>query len=180
MSASDVAGLLVLLGVVGVLAAIVGSGIEAGPVKFPSIPGARQKPLALASALVAVGGLSWWIVQQTEGASTTTPPARSDTATAGKRLRVVLIPADSNRRLGQRLAVRSEVYETNGQQLGNGQCVLTWKDAANTSTATTGCTGTFAEPSVRPGGAHHITAAAQGTGGLLASGRGAVDIIVTH
>jgi len=33
--------------VVGVLAAIVGSGIEAGPVKFPSIPGSRQKPLAL-------------------------------------------------------------------------------------------------------------------------------------
>ena len=47
MSASDVAGLLVLLGVVGVLAAIVGSGVEAGPVKFPSIPGARQKPLRI-------------------------------------------------------------------------------------------------------------------------------------
>jgi hypothetical protein len=55
VDAGQVAGLLVLLGVVGVLAAIAGSGIEAGPVKFPSIPGSRQKPLALASVVVIAG-----------------------------------------------------------------------------------------------------------------------------
>ena len=64
MDAGQVAGLLVLLGVVGVLAAIVGSGVEAGPVKFPSIPSSRQKLLAVTSIAVIVGGVVWWIVQQ--------------------------------------------------------------------------------------------------------------------
>ena len=178
MSASDVAGLLVLLGVVGVLAAIVGSGIEAGPVKFPSIPGARQKPLALVSVLVVAGGLSWWIVQQRRADNTASPPTRSQTPALGSRLRVVLIPNAARRQLGERLAVRSEVYDTNGQQLGSGQCALDWKDEASSSTATTRCTATFTEPSVRPAGRHHITAAAQGTGGLLANGSGSVDVTV--
>jgi hypothetical protein len=102
MSAGQAAGLLVLLGVVGVLAAIVGSGIEAGPVKFPSIPGSRQKPLALASALVIVGGAAWWAVQQQSG-TTSQPPPSSPVLTgpvATGKLRVVLIPANSNIRIG--------------------------------------------------------------------------------
>ena len=177
MSASDVAGLLVLLGVVGVLAAIVGSGIEAGPVKFPSIPGTRQKPLALASTLVLVGGLTWLIVQH-HGDTTAPPSTRSQTPAVGSKLRVVLIPNAARRQVGTRLAVRSEVYDTNGQQLGNGQCALGWRDSANGSSATTGCTATFTEPSIRPAGVHHISAAAQGTGGLLASGKGSVDVMV--
>ncbi|MFZ1879766.1 MAG: hypothetical protein WAU41_06335 [Gaiellaceae bacterium] len=178
MSASDVAGLLVLLGVVGVLAAIVGSGVEAGPVKFPSIPGARQKPLALASTLVIAGGLTWWIVQQHSGDNAAPTSKASQTPAAGSRLRVVLIPDVARAQVGKRFAVRSEVYDTNGQQLGSGQCALAWRDEANDAVETTGCTATFTEPSIRPAGQHHISAAAQGTGGLLASGRGTVDVMV--
>ena len=178
MSASDVAGLLVLLGVVGVLAAIVGSGIEAGPVKFPSIPGTRQKPLALASTLVLIGGLTWLIVQRHHGDNTAPPSTRSQTPAVGSKLRVVLIPNAARRQVGTRFAVRSEVYDTNGQQLGNGQCALNWRDTANGSSATTGCASTFTEPSIRPAGVHHLSAAAQGTAGLLASGNGSVDVMV--
>jgi hypothetical protein len=59
VEAGQVAGLLVLLAVVGVLTAIVGSGVEPGPVKLPAIPGSRQKPLALVSVLVVAGGIAW-------------------------------------------------------------------------------------------------------------------------
>ena len=110
MSAGQAAGLLVLLGVVGVLAAIVGSGIEAGPVKFASIPGSRQKPLAIASALVIVGGALWWVIQQQSGTSAQMPSNAAQTEpVATGRLRVVLIPANSNIRVGDPLSVSSEV-----------------------------------------------------------------------
>ena len=56
MDAGQVAGLLGVVGVVGVL---VGSGVEPGPVKLPAIPGSRQKPLALVSVLVVAGGIAW-------------------------------------------------------------------------------------------------------------------------
>lgn len=177
MDAGQVAGLLVLLGVVGVLTAIVGSGIEAGPVKFPSIPGSRQKPLALASVLVVAGGVSWWAIQQQSGSNAVTSGAATGPAPNGK-LRVSLIPVASGIRLGDRLSIRAEVYNSLGQQLGHGQCQLDWTDAVTGSTATTPCIATFSEPSATKPGIHRVVVRAQGLGGLLAQGSGAVDVTV--
>ena len=181
MDAGQVAGLLVLLGVVGVLAAIAGSGIEAGPVKFPSIPGSRQKPLALASVVVIVGGVTWWVIQRQSGtgdhgnttAANTGPPA------SGK-LRISLIPNRSNIRVGDKLSVRAEVYDSRGQQLGGGQCQLTWSDPLSNWNATTRCAATVSQPSVSQPGVHHIAVTAQGLGGLLATGAGSVAVRVRH
>jgi hypothetical protein len=179
LDAGQVAGLLVLLGVVGALTAIVGSGIEAGPVKFPSIPTSRQKPLALASVVVVIGGVTWWAIQQHSGtggnAKTTT--GGTGPAASGK-LRVSLIPARSSIRVGERLSVRAEVYDSLGQQLGSGQCELTWTDRVSRWTATTGCLATASEPSVLQAGVHHVAVKAQGLGGLLATGSGAVAVTV--
>jgi len=179
LDASQVAGLLVLLGVVGALTAIVGSGIEAGPVKFPSIPTSRQKPLALASVLVIVGGVTWWAIQQHSGTgrNAKTTAAGTGPAASGK-LRISLIPARSNIRLGERFAIHAEVYDSLGQQLGSGQCELTWTDRVSKWTATTGCVATASEPSVSQEGVHHVAVTAQGLGGLLATGAGAVAVTV--
>jgi hypothetical protein len=178
VDAGQVAGLLILLGVVGVLAAIVGSGIEAGPVKFPSIPGSRQKPLALASVVVIAGGVSWSVIQHSEngGGKTTTTAADTGPAATGK-LRISLIPTKSNIIVGEKLSVRAEVYDSNGHQLGPGQCELTWNDRLSHWTKNTGCTGT-SEPHVSQPGVHHIAVRAQGTGGLLARG-GPTPVAVT-
>lgn len=179
MDAGQVAGLLVLLGAVGVLAAIGGSGLEAGPVKFPSIPGSRQKPLALASVVVIVGGVTWWVIQRgsgtaTSGEKTTTDIGRS----ANGKLRVSLIPAKSFIRVGENLSVSAEVYDSLGQQLGGGQCALTWSDPLNKWTATTRCVSTVSEPSISRPGVHQIAVKAQGLGGLLATGTGSVSVNV--
>lgn len=167
MDAGQVAGLLVLLGVVGVLTAIVGSGIEAGPVKFPSIPGSRQKPLAVASVLVVAGGISWWAVQQSRGgnaaATTNTPPPT-------EQLNISLIPSSNDLRVGDDLKVAAEVSDSNGQQLGTGQCELDWKDSKTNWDATTKCGGTATEHSVADVGVHYITVTARGLGGLNAHG----------
>lgn len=167
MDAGQVAGLLVLLGVVGVLAAIVGSGIEAGPVKFPSIPGSRQKPLAVASVLVVAGGISWWVVQQTTGgrnaATTNTPPPT-------KKLNISLIPTSNDVHVGDDLKIRAEVSDSNGQQLGTGQCELDWRDSKTTWAPTTTCEGPGIERSITEAGVHTITVTARGLGGLLAHG----------
>jgi hypothetical protein len=180
MSAGQVAGLLVLLGVVGVLAAIVGSGLEAGPVKFPSIPRSRQKPLAVASALVIVGGGLWWVVQRRSDTKTQTASNATQTGPPG-RLRVELIPSNSNIRVGHALSVRSEVYNSLGQQLGTGQCVLTWKDAASGRPAMhTKCDATFSEPSLSKAGVHRIVAEAEGTSGLQASGMKTIEVTVSR
>lgn len=178
MDAGQVAGLLVLLGVVGVLAAIVGSGVEAGPVKFPSIPGSRQKPLALASVAVIAGGVVWWAVQQQTDAHTAGATTTAGSAATGK-LRVSLIPAASNIRVGDRLSVQAEVYNSLGQQLGRGQCRLSWRDAATDWNATTPCIATVSEPALTKPGPHRVVARAEGLGGLLAQGTGSVDITVT-
>lgn len=178
MDAGQVAGLLVLLGVVGVLAAIVGSGVEAGPVKFPSIPGSRQKPLAVASLVVIAGGVVWWAVQQQTGAHTAGATTAAGSAATGK-LRVSLIPAASSIRVGDRLSVQAEVYNSLGQQLGRGQCRLSWRDAATDWNATTPCIATVSEPSLTKPGPHRVVARAEGLGGLLAQGTGSVDITVT-
>jgi hypothetical protein len=179
MSANDVAGLLVLLGVVGVLAAIAGSGIEAGPVKFPSIPGSRQTPLAVASVVVILGGALWWAAQRQSGNQTRTPSSATQTAPirAGK-LRVVLIPANSNIRVGNPISVSSEVYDSVGQQLGGGQCDLKWNDGVSKWNATTKCNATVSEPPVSAPGIHRILAQATGRSGTLAIGKGSVEVTV--
>jgi hypothetical protein len=169
VDAGQVAGLLVLLGVVGVLAAIVGSGVEAGPVKFPSIPGSRQKPLAVASVLVVAGGISWWAVQQTTGGrnatTTNTPPPT-------RKLNISLIPSSSDVHVGDDLTIKAEVSNSNGQQLGPGQCELDWKDSETSWTDTTGCGGLppTTERSITKVGVHEIRVTARGLGGLLSHG----------
>jgi hypothetical protein len=177
MDAGKVAGLLVLLGVVGVLAAIVGSGLEAGPVRFPSIPGSRQLALAIASGFVIVGGVTWWVIQQND-APGGTQTAASSPAAGG--LRVVLLAASSEVRLGDRIAVSGQVFDAGGQ-LGAGQCVLTWRDRVGGTTVrvgTTTCDATFTEPSASRVGAHRITATAEGTSGATGSGSRTVLIDV--
>jgi hypothetical protein len=176
VDAGQVAGLLVLLGVVGVLAAIVGSGIEAGPVKFPSIPGSRQKPLAVASVLVVAGGISWWVVQQTTGGrnatTTNTPPPT-------EKLNVSLIPSSNDVRVGDDLTIRAEVSDSNGQQLGTGQCELDWEDLRTGRTWVTTCGGPATEPSVARTGIHRIRVTARGLGGLRAHGSGTLAVTVS-
>ena len=167
MSAGNVAGLLVLLGVVGVLAAIVGSGIEAGPVKVPSIPGSRQRPLAVASVLVVAGGISWWVVQQTTGGGKSTT---TNTPAPTQKLTISLIPSSNDVRVGDDLTLTAEVSDSNGQQLGTGQCELDWRDSRTGWEATTRCGGTATEHSVTKAGVHDIRVTARGLGGLLAHG----------
>jgi hypothetical protein len=178
VDAGQVAGLLVLLGVVGVLAAIAGSGIEAGPVKFPSIPGSRQKPLALVSVVVIVGGVTWWAIQRQSGSAISGNSTAADTGAASGKLRVSLIPAKSAIHVGDNLLVSAEVYDSLGQQLGGGQCALTWSDPLNKWTATTRCVSTVSEPAVSRPGIHQIAVKAQGLGGLLATGTGSVAVNV--
>jgi hypothetical protein len=168
VDAGQVAGLLVLLGVVGVLAAIVGSGIEAGPVKFPSIPGSRQKPLAVVSVLVVAGGISWWVVQQTTGAGNA---ATTNTPPPSEKLNISLIPSSNDVHVGDDLKIMAEVADSNGQQLGAGQCELDWKDSKTSWAPTTTCGGTHTEYSITKAGVHAITVTAHGLGGLLAHGR---------
>src|ERR1051326_3739160 len=179
MNAGQVAGLLILLGVVGVLAAIVGSGIEAGPVKFPSIPGSRQKPLALASALVIVGGATWLALQHRSGSGNTSPTTTASTGPEpSSKLRVTLIPDHSDVQVGHMISVSAEVYDSLGQELGRGECRLSWTDALSKWSATTQCIARVTEPSVSQPGVHRIVATAEGRGGLLASGAGTVDVTV--
>lgn len=166
MDAGQVAGLLVLLGVVGVLAAIVGSGIEAGPVKFPSIPGSRQKPLAFVSVLVVAGGISWWVVQQTRGTGQATTTNTPLTGT----LRVSLFAKSSDVHVGDNIKVAAEVFDSNNDQLGTGQCELDWSDSATTWTKSTRCGPGVTEPSVTNPGVHHIRVKAIGVRGVNARG----------
>jgi hypothetical protein len=176
VDAGQVAGLLVLLGVVGVLAAIVGSGIEAGPVKFPSIPGSRQKPLAVASVLVVAGGISWWVVQQTTGgrsATTTTPPPT-------EKLNISLIPTSNDVHVGDDLKIMAEVSDSNGQQLGTGQCELDWRDSKTTWTRSTTCEGPGIERSITRAGVHDITVTARGLGGLRAHGSRTLPVTLSR
>ena len=181
MSAPQVAGLLVLLGVVGVFAAIVGSGIEAGPVKFPSIPSSRQKLLAVTSAVVVIGGIPWWVVQQQLG---TPKPSASGAVQAGPtasgKLRIVLVPAHSNIHVGQMLRVSAEVYNSLGQQLGLGECELKWSDTLSGWKATTACIATISEPRASKAGVHRIVAQAEGRSGILATGRHSVEVTVSR
>lgn len=176
MDAGQVAGLLVLLGVVGVLTAIVGSGIEAGPVKFPSIPVSRQKTLAVASVLVVAGGISWWVVQRqstrnSKAATTNTPPSTGT-------LRVSLYSKSSDVHVGDDIEVAAEVFDSNNNQLGTGECELDWSDSATTWTRTTRCGPGTTEPSVTNPGVHRITAKAIGVRGTDARGSRTTPVTV--
>ena len=176
MDAGKVAGLLVLLGVVGVLAAIVGSGLEAGPVKFAAIPGPRQKLLAAVSVAVIVGGVVWWVVQQPRPAGR---PKASAVAVAPGTLRIVLVPSSGNLRVGDTLSVSSNVMDADGG-LGTDPGVLPWRDDVGSRLVrsdTTKCLATFTEPSVSVAGIHRISARAEGLAG--ASGTGARSVEVT-
>jgi hypothetical protein len=178
MSADEVAGLLVLLGVVGVLAAIVGNGIAVGPVKFPRIPSSRQKLLAAASAVVIFGGV-WWVVQQGSGngAHSGGNPTQSETRATG-RLRLALLPAPNEASVGETVTVGATVYDSLGQQLGNGQCLINWSDRLSQWTATTGCIAKVSERSVSKAGVHVIVAKAEGTAGVVGAGEAEVRITV--
>lgn len=177
MDAGQVAGLLVLLGVVGVLAAIVGSGLEAGPVKFPSIPSSRQKLLAGASIAVIAGGVGWWAVQQQPAKSTA--KVAKPTITPGT-LHIVLLPSNTNLRVGETLSITSTVADSDGE-IGVDQCVLTWRDEVNSKLVradTTRCNATFTEQSVAMEGVHRITVTGEGMHGSSGSGTRSVDINV--
>ena len=177
MEASQVAGLLVLLGVVGVLAAIIGSGLEAGPVKFPSIPGSRQKPLAVASVVVVAGGIAWWAVQQR---STSNEPRTAGQTPAAGKLRVLLIPAQGNIRAGDPLVVRSEVSGPDSG-LGTGQCVMTWREEVAgviVRRDTTDCDATYSNPAATRTGVHHVNVSVEGTAGATGTGSRSVDVTV--
>jgi hypothetical protein len=182
MDAGNVAGLLVLLGVVGVLAAIVGSGLEAGPVKFPSIPSSRQKLLAGASIAVLLGGVGWEIVlqQQKDTATPSTTNAAKATVTPGT-LRILLLPTSSDLRVGDTLAVGSTVIDSDGE-IGTDQCVLTWHDEVESKLVrsdTTKCDATFKEPAVSKAGVHHITVTGEGQHGSSGTGRRSIDVTVS-
>jgi hypothetical protein len=175
VDAGQVAGLLVLLGVVGVLTAIVGSGIEAGPVKFPSIPGSRQKPLAVASVLVVAGGISWWVVQRTPGngqaATTNTPPLTNT-------LKVSVIPTPSYVDVGDTITLKAAVFDSNNGQLGTDQCELHWSDSRTNWTETTGCGPRGTERLVTHPGIHTIKAVAIGVRGIDARGQAKATVTV--
>jgi hypothetical protein len=181
MDAGQVAGLLVLLGVVGVLAAIVGAGIQAGPVKFPSIPSSRQRPLAVVSVLVVAGAATWWAIARQADTGSATPQTSQTSATPPSGgLRVLLTPSSGNIRVGQELAVASYVGDASGQT-GNGQCVMTWKDRVAgrvVHSDTTDCDATFRWTSARPAGVHRITASAEGIRGAEGTASKTVQVTV--
>ena len=161
------------------LAAIAGSGIQAGPVKFPSIPSSRQKPLAIASAVVVAGGVLWWVIQQQSETKTPPPSQVAQTgAVADQKLKIDLIPANSNIRVGDALSVLSEVYDSHGDQIGTGQCELRWSDTLSGWNATTACDATFSEPSVTKVGVHRIVARADGRNGILGKGSNSIEVTV--
>jgi hypothetical protein len=178
MDAAQVAGLLVLLGVVGVLAAIVGSGIQAGPVKFPSIPDSRQTLLAVTSVAVVAGGVVWSLAQRDAGdkAGVTT------TAAPKGGLRIVLVPKRANANVGDDIVVGSTVIDRDGE-LGNSQCAMSWRDVVNGKVVredTTACDGTFTEPNASWVGVHRISVAVEGMHGGTGSGSRSVNVNVAR
>jgi hypothetical protein len=122
------------------------------------------------SVLVVAGGISWWVVQQTTGAGNA---ATTNTPPPSKKLNISLIPSSNDVHVGDDLKIVAEVSNSNGQQLGTGQCALHWKDSKTSWAPTTTCDGPGIERSVPKAGVHDITATAQGLGGLRAHGRSA-------
>jgi hypothetical protein len=179
MDATQVAGLLVLLGVVGVLAAIVGSGLQAGPITFPSIPSSRQKLLALTSVAVLAGGVVWSLAQRDAGSKPTV--AAPDVIPTGG-LRIFLVPRTANAAVGDDIAVTSTVTDRDGN-LGPAQCVMSWRDVVDGKSVredTTKCNGTFTEPKTATIGVHHISVGAEGMLGATGSGTRSVNVVVAR
>ena len=116
---------------------------------------------------MVAGGISWWVVQQTTGGrnatTTTTPPPT-------KKLTISLIPTSNDVHVGDDLKIKAEVSDSNGHQLGTGQCELDWRDSKTTWAQTTTCEGPGIERSITKAGVHNITVTARGLGGLLAHG----------
>ena len=116
--------------------------------------------------------------RQQSGAEAQTPAtaAQRGPSAVGK-LRVVLIPASNNTRVGESISVRSEIYDSSGQ-LGNGQCVLKWTDRASNWNDTTECNAASTEPGVSKAGVHRIDVEADGTHGTVATGKESVEVTV--
>ena len=116
--------------------------------------------------------------RQQSGTEAQTPAtaAQRGPSAVGK-LRVVLIPASSNTRVGESISVRSEIYDSSGQ-LGNGQCVLKWTDRASSWNDTTECNAATSEPGVSKAGVHRIDVEADGTHGTVATGKESVEVTV--
>jgi hypothetical protein len=114
-------------------------------------------------------------VQQTTGgvdaATTSTPPT--------EKLTVSLIPTSNDVHVGDDLKITAEVSDSNGQQLGTGQCELDWKDSKTSWVSTTTCGGPATEHSVAKAGVHDITVTARGLGGLRAHGSRTRPVIVS-
>jgi hypothetical protein len=128
---------------------------------------------------VVAGGAVWWVIQQrTAAAPSSISTAAGITQTPNQTLRVSLIPKASNIRVGDALSIDAEVYDSLGQQLGRGQCRLSWTDPASSWNATTACVAHVTEPKISKPGTHHVVARAVGLGGLLAHGEGSVDVTV--
>lgn len=125
-----------------------------------------------------VGGV-WWVVQQGSGNDTPSGgnPTQSETRATG-RLRLALLPAPNEASVGETVTVSASVYDSLGQQLGNGQCLINWSDTLNGWTATTGCIATVSERSVSKAGVHLIVAKAEGTAGVVGAGEAQVRITV--
>jgi hypothetical protein len=178
MDAAQVAGLLVLLGVVGVLAAIVGSGIQAGPVKFPSIPSSRQKLLAITSVAVVVGGVIWSVSQRDPGSKTDIAAP----ALPKGGLRIVLVPRHGNVTVGDDIGIASTVVDKDGG-LGDGQCAMSWRDVVDGKLVredTTPCDGTFTEPSASKVGVHRVNVSVEAMAGATGTGTRTVNVIVAR
>jgi hypothetical protein len=81
-----------------------------------------------------------------------------------------LIPSSNDVHVGDDLKIKAEVSDSNGQQLGPGQCELDWRDSKTTWAPVTTCEGPGIERSITEAGVHDITVTARGLGGLRAHG----------
>ncbi len=126
---------------------------------------------------MVAGAAAWWAIQRHAGTGQATPQTN---ATSRGGLRVLLTPSSGNIRVGQSLAITSYVGDAGGQ-LGNGQCVMTWKDLVGRRVVhsdTTDCDATLRLTSVRPEGMHRITASVEGIGGAQGTGSRTVEVTV--
>jgi hypothetical protein len=100
-------------------------------------------------------------------------------AAADREADHLVIPSSNDVHVGDDLKITAEVSDSNGQQLGTGQCELDWKDSKTSWDPTTTCGGTATEHSVTKAGVHDITVTAQGLGGLRAHGSRTLPVTVS-
>jgi hypothetical protein len=137
----------------------------------PAVPGRHRRRwllgVVVAVVLAAASVLAWRLSTSGGGGPT-----------ANRTLGVVLIPSNSNPRVGEAISVQSEVYNSLGQELGTGQCELKWSDSLSGWRATTECDATVSEPAASSAGVHFIVAEADERGGNFATGRGSAQVTV--